>query len=108
MTSYEQALHNAQALQTAAFILLGVLSIDSIVRLCMLWNNLNHERGSDRICWFLVLQIPLFGTAAYVFIALPQREANDDGNGGGRPSPNNPRAPSPESLAWAKETLARR
>ena len=86
-----------------AAILSGFLILEAFIRLVMLWDNLRNERGTDRICWFLVLGLPIFGPLAYIFIALAERDERL--NSYGLPQGNGLREPSPESLAAAQVKL---
>jgi hypothetical protein len=74
-----------------------------LIRLAAIWDALTQERGADRICWFLVLiSTPLFGLAAYICIAL--RERDERINYSATPG-NGLREPSPQSLDWAQAKL---
>lgn len=53
-------------------ILLG--GINFIVWCLCHWDNLRHGRGVDRLTWLLALPVPLIGCAAYLLIALPERD----------------------------------
>ena len=84
-------------------VISAILTLDLLLRLVAAWDALKQERGADRICWFLVLILtPIFGTAAYVCIALRER---DERLNYAPPSGNGLREPSQESLSWAQAKL---
>ena len=54
-----------------------VTVLEIVLRLALIWQVLDKDRGVDRLCWFLVLiSMPIFGEIAYVLIRIPERAEN--------------------------------
>jgi hypothetical protein len=97
--THQELFDTVNALQRFSLLFVGLIALELLLRLGMIWDNLNNERGADRICWLLVLAIPLFGPLAYICIALAQRDHKAERS--------ELKEPSPESLAWAHRVLDR-
>lgn len=103
MARLAEAQRDVDALLLTQKIILTIGLLDLIFRAGALWGILKAERGTERICWLLVLQLPIFGTFAYLFIYRSQRDEN---NGTASPANELP-PPSAASMEWAQQVISK-